>query len=294
MKEIVILSGKGGTGKTTILASFAALAENSVIADCDVDAPNLHILLSPEVSEKGDFSASQKAVIIGDQCINCEECIEYCRFNAITNVGTELMAKVTIDPLSCEGCGICVRICPHSAIYMKEHKSGTWYLSETRFGPMVHALLDPGEENSGKLVALVKQKSKMIAKDEEIDLILVDGPPGIGCPVISSLSGANIVVLVAEPSKSCISDFKRIVDLTRTFHVKPVVIINKCDLSPLISSELETEIAQMGIDIVGQIPFDESVVKSMSKGKSVVENGKSMAAEAIMSAWNELLRYISL
>lgn len=288
MKEIVVLSGKGGTGKTTILAAFASLAGKSVIVDTDVDAPNLFMILSPEVIEEGDFSSSKKAVIDGDKCINCGDCIEYCRFDAIKSVGNEVLTNVAIDEYSCEGCGLCYRICPHSAISMVDHISGKWYISETRFGPMVHALLEPGDESSGKLVTLVKQYAGKIAKDREIDTILVDGPPGIGCPVIASIAGADLAVLIAEPSKSCISDLTRMIDLANSFNITPVVILNRYDLSYSISKKLEEKINSMGIRVIGRIPFDEGVFHSLSMRKTVIEDGDSRAGKAIEDSWNEL------
>ncbi|HDP97530.1 MAG TPA: (4Fe-4S)-binding protein [Euryarchaeota archaeon] len=288
MTEIVILSGKGGTGKTTVLAGFAALAGKSVIVDCDVDAPNLSILLSPKLVEKGSFSASKKARIDHSLCDGCDSCSEQCRFDAISRIDTSAGAKSVIDQFRCEGCGLCVHICPNSAIELNDHVCGEWFISETKFGPLVHALLEPGDENSGKLVAKIKNIAKQLSSELKLDSILVDGPPGIGCPAISSLANADIVVLVAEPSKSSCGDLLRIINLVKSFHIEPHIILNRYDLSDVISDEMEKRLRKMGIPILGRIPFDEDVYRSLSEGKSIVEYGNSPSSIVLRDIWKHL------
>ena len=223
MKQIVILSGKGGTGKTTVAASFAALSKNAVFADCDVDASNLHLLLNPEIIETIDFKGLELATIDSEKCIRCELCVENCRFDAIKDF--------SIDPVHCEGCGVCEFVCPNDAIIMVERVCGHAYISNTRFGPMSHARLDPGMENSGKLVSLVRRNAKRLAENGGQDLILVDGPPGIGCPAIASLAEIDYGLLVIEPTLSGIHDLKRALLLLEHFSVEPLVCINKYDLN---------------------------------------------------------------
>jgi len=212
MKEVVILSGKGGTGKTSIVGSFAAIAKNKVMADCDVDAADLHLLLAPSVKEEKEFRSGQVAVIDEEKCTQCGLCQDVCRFDAITDF--------EVDPISCEGCGFCSHICPVEAISMKESLSGFWFTSNTKYGPLVHARLGIAQENSGKLVALVRQRAKEIAESDGLDYIISDGPPGIGCPVISSLSGANLALLVTEPTLSGIHDLERVLGVCHHFGIR--------------------------------------------------------------------------
>ena len=289
MTEIVVLSGKGGTGKTTLLASYAALAKNVVLADCDVDAPNLHLLLKPQVREKGAFVGSKIAHLSGALCKNCGECVPVCRFNAIKAIGNQHLKKIAIDEGLCEGCGVCSRVCKYNAITMEDRVVGGWFVSDTRFGTMVHALLEPGAENSGKLVAFVKQKAKLEAKRLGRSIILVDGPPGIGCPVISVLSGADLAVLVAEPTQSGSSDFGRIAELARGFAVPAVLIINRYDLNESMTETIELQAKEAGIVPLGRIPHDEAVVNAMADGKTVMESGDGKAARAIEQTWEAVL-----
>jgi len=289
LTEIVVLSGKGGTGKTTLLASYAALAKNVVLADCDVDAPNLHLLLKPQVREKGAFVGSKIAHLSGALCKNCGECVPVCRFNAIKAIGNQHLKKIAIDEGLCEGCGVCSRVCKYNAITMEDRVVGEWFVSDTRFGTMVHALLEPGAENSGKLVAFVKQKAKLEAKRLGRSIILVDGPPGIGCPVISVLSGADLAVLVAEPTQSGSSDFGRIAELARGFAVPAVLIINRYDLNESMTETIELQAKEAGIVPLGRIPHDEAVVNAMADGKTVMESGDGKAARAIEQTWEAVL-----
>ena len=222
-KEITILSGKGGTGKTSVTASLAVLAKNAVFTDCDVDAPDLHMLLKPKILETQEFKASRVAVIDADVCVQCRKCEEHCRFGAITDQ--------VIDPIMCEGCGVCVYVCPLAAIKLEKRVSGQAFISKTKYGLMSHALLNPGEENSGKLVSLVRKNAKKIAEREKCNLIINDGPPGIGCPVIASVGGVDVGVIVVEPTLSGIHDMKRALNLLEHFKIPSLVCINKYDLN---------------------------------------------------------------
>jgi MinD superfamily P-loop ATPase len=288
LREIVILSGKGGTGKTVLLASFASLASDAVVADCDVDAPNLHLLLRPEVKDRGRFSSSKVAVIDGSKCNNCQECMKACRFEAMTLVGNGSIKKVSIDTDSCEGCGVCMRVCPSQAIRLAERESGEWFVSSTRFGPMVHALLAPGGENSGKLVALVKQKAKVIANQGGSELLLVDGPPGLSCPAISAAAGASLIVLVAEPTVSGASDFKRIADLCNQMKAEAVLVINRYDINSEKADAIEREAVIRGIKCVGRVPYDDAVPMAMASGKTLLEWQSGPATLAIVDCWKTI------
>lgn len=288
MKEIVVLSGKGGTGKTGVLASFASLAKNPVIADCDVDAPNLHLLLNPTVKERGKFSSQKIAIIDGRLCNSCKECVSACRFEALSVIGNHGVQKVALDADACEGCGVCMRICPSGAIKLQEQDSGEWFVSETRFGPMVHALLAPGGENSGKLVALVKQKAKVIANQAGANTVLVDGPPGLSCPAISAAGGADIVVLVAEPTVSGQSDFARIADLCSQMKAKAALVVNRWNINSRLAESIEKEAALRGIQTLGRIPYDEIVPSLLASGKTPIESKEGKARAAIVDVWTRL------
>jgi len=278
MRQMTILSGKGGTGKTTVTASFAALSENAVFADCDVDASNLHLLLRPEVKETIEFRGLKLAVIDPDRCTRCGLCEERCRFDAIH--GFE------VDPVRCEGCGVCVEVCPVGAVDFVERVCGHAYISETKYGPMSHARLKPGMENSGKLVTLVRQNAKMLAEDGGHDLVLVDGPPGIGCPVIASLADIDKGLVVVEPTLSGIHDLKRALGLLDHFKVEPLVCINKYDLNHENAKDIEVFCAEKGIEVVGLVPFDPEVTRAMVAGLPVVERApKSPASIAIKDTW---------
>lgn len=273
MKEIVVLSGKGGTGKTTVTASLAALVKNAVLTDCDVDAADLHLLLKPEIKETFEFQGSQKARINENSCDRCGRCEEVCRFDAIKNFN--------INHIFCEGCRVCYNICPRKAIDMVDTLSGHWYISNTKYGPMVHAKLGIGEENSGKLVSLVKKAAREIAERERYKYIITDGPPGIGCPVISSLSGADVALIVTEPTAAGLHDLARVLKLAENFRVIVKVVINKFDLDEEKSKEIEQYCIDKGIEVIGKIPFDEEVVKAISKGVPPVEYSSGPAAEAL-------------
>ena len=281
MKEVTVISGKGGTGKTSITASFAFLAKNRVLADCDVDAANLHILAQPEVIHQEDFFGGKKAVIDHDKCSNCGTCLENCRYSSIS-------ANFVVDHTACEGCALCYYICPESAIRMEETLNGKWFISNTRFGPMVHANLIPGEENSGKLVALVRNQAKLIAEERNMDIIIVDGAPGVGCPVISSITGVDHVVLVTEPTMSGLHDMKRAAELVRSFNIPSSLVINKWDLHPGMTFEIEEFAKSENIKLAGKIPYDRTVTDSMVKRRTVIEEGSCPASDAIIEVWEHL------
>jgi len=280
MKEVVILSGKGGTGKTTVVGSLAALGERKVLADCDVDAADLHLLLSPSVKQKSEFWSGQVAYIDEDRCTECGLCQELCRFDAIKDF--------RVDPVSCEGCGFCSHICPAEAITMKENMSGHWFISDTRYGPLVHARLGIAQENSGKLVAAVRQQAKQIAEDEGKALIISDGPPGIGCPVISSLSGASLALLVTEPTLSGRHDLERVLGVCQHFGVPALVCINKYDLNEENARQIESQCLSQGIKIAGMIPFDNVVTESIVQGVPVVEYSNGRVTREIERMWHAL------
>jgi MinD superfamily P-loop ATPase len=277
MREIAVLSGKGGTGKTVVAASLAALADNKVICDCDVDAANLHLVLQPTVRETHEFWGQKVAVIDQQACTSCGLCLDACRFGAIH--------EFQVDPLSCEGCGFCLHICPEQAVTMADRLAGHWYVSDTRYGPLVHARLEAGEENSGKLVTAVRQKARLIAKDEGSAYILSDGPPGIGCPVISSLSGASLALIISEPSLSAIHDLERVLAVCRHFRVVALVCINKYDLDEGNSRHIEDHCRRAGIDVGVRIPFDTVVSDAITQGVPVVEFSDGVVSRQMEELW---------
>lgn len=288
MKELVIISGKGGTGKTSLTASFAVLAGRSVIADCDVDAADLHLVLSPRILERHEFRSGHEAVILQADCIGCGVCHKWCRFDAVTMAkNAEGETVFTIDPVSCEGCGVCVRFCPVQVIDFRERICGEWLISETSRGTMVHARLGVAAENSGKLVATVRREASRIAEEQGNDLILVDGPPGIGCPVIASLSGASRVLVVTEPTVSGEHDLERVLSLARHFSVPASVCVNKWDLNPQMTQRIEESARQAGAAVAGRIRYDRSVTLAQMEGRAVVELEAPCAAD-IRQVWNNL------
>jgi MinD superfamily P-loop ATPase len=290
LKEIVVLSGKGGTGKTVLLASFASIASRATIADCDVDAPNLHLLLTPKARERGKFKSRKVAVIDGRLCDSCKKCVDVCRFDALSIVGSKRVQKVAVDQDACEGCGLCVRVCDSRAVRLEEQETGEWFVSETRFGHMVHALLAPGGENSGKLVAFVKYKAKTLAKEIGSELVLVDGPPGLSCPAISAAAGADLVVLVAEPTVSGLSDFSRIAELCSHMKSKAALVVNRWDINPRIAESIETEAARWGIRSLGRIPYDDNIPVLLASCNVPTEAGDGGEAKAaIVDIWNRLM-----
>jgi len=303
MKQILIISGKGGTGKTIITGAFAALAGNptrggslpagrrgayggKVMADCDVDAADLHLLLKPEVKERHEFKSGKSAVIDKRLCTGCGKCVDICRFRAISE-------DFIVDPVSCEGCAFCSHICPVGAIKMEENIAGEWFISDTRFGPLVHAKLGIAEENSGKLVALVRKKAKEIAEKNKVDWVIIDGAPGIGCPVIASLSGIDCAIVVTEPTISGLHDADRVIRVARYFKVLTKLIINKHDLNSDMTKEIEKYCSDNNVHVLGRIGFDRSVVDAMVNAKTVVEYDDCTAKKEISDIWNRVKKELS-
>jgi len=277
MKEVVVLSGKGGTGKTSIVGSFAAIAKNKVLADCDVDAADLHLLLQPTIQDEREFWSGQVAVIDQEKCTRCGLCQELCRFKAIDDF--------RVDPVSCEGCGFCSHICPVEAVTMTENLAGKLSISDTKYGPLVHARLGIAQENSGKLVATVRQQAREMAKKLELDYIITDGPPGIGCPVISSLSGADLALLVTEPTLSGIHDLERVLGVCRHFGVQPLVCINKYDINEGNTHQIEDYCLSQEVEVATRIPFDNIVTEAIAHGLPVVEYAQNGVSHQIEALW---------
>lgn len=286
MQEITILSGKGGTGKTSITAALASLAKNAVFCDNDVDAADLHLILQPKILEEHEFDSGWVAQIDKNNCIDCNICVEHCRFDAIKR-GSD--GRLEINPFSCEGCRLCERVCPVDAISSTLNKDNSWYVSETRFGKMTHARMGPGQENSGKLVTTVRNKAKAIAKENQADFVINDGPPGIGCPVISSVTGTGKVLLVIEPSVSGLHDAGRLIELVKGFNIPQFAIINKFDINLEMSIKIEAFLNSERIPLLGKIPFDTDMVLAMIEKKSIVEYApESVVAKQIGEVWHKL------
>lgn len=267
---MTVISGKGGTGKTTLTAAFASLSANCVVADCDVDAPDLHLLLGPKIKQAYLFTGGKSGQINELLCIKCGICLEQCQFEAVT-------ADFRIETLYCEGCGLCASLCPAQAIELMEKASGEWYISQTRVGSMVHARLGPGEDNSGKLVAKVRETACQVAEAGESELILIDGPPGIGCPAIAAITGADYALIVTEPTMSGLHDLKRAVELIRHFGVKTGVCVNKFDLNQEMTEKIKDYLRMENLDFLGRIPFDPAVTTAMVKGQTINEHGEGPA-----------------
>lgn len=286
MKEVVVISGKGGTGKTSLTASFACLeGQDVVLADCDVDAADMHLLMQPDFGRREDFYSGELAVINQDECIGCGKCAEICRFDAIS----EIDGTYVVDPLECEGCGYCARVCESHAIRNEKLKAGEWFLSGIKTGSqMVHARLGIGADNSGKLVAKVKQEARKVGKSNGYGLILIDGPPGIGCPVISSLSGADFAVLVTEPTISGWHDLKRVYELVKKFNIRAGCIINKSDLNVHTTEQIEGFLETEDILHISSIPYDEVFTESMTFGQAVIEFTNHAISGMIRDSWDKI------
>lgn len=288
MKELVIISGKGGTGKTSLCASFAILSGRCVVADCDVDAADLHLILSPKVQRHESFTGGRRARIKAGHCIACGKCEELCRFDAIFFDGPgngRVDRTFRVDPPACEGCGVCAWFCAEKAIECAPVISGEWFVSEARCGPMVHARLGIAESNSGKLVSLLRQQARQLAEQKGIELILVDGSPGIGCPVIASLTGAGLVLVVTEPTPSGEHDLKRVVELVRHFGIALAVCVNKWDVNPGMSERIEAYCRSESIPVAGRIRYDRAFTHAQVQGRTVVEAAEDGVAEDIRSLW---------
>jgi len=289
VKELVIISGKGGTGKTSITAGFASLARNAVLADCDVDAADLHLVLDPHPVKKTVFISGHEAGIMPDKCSDCGLCRTLCRFDAIT---MDSEGRHAINPFACEGCGVCVRFCPEQAIAFPERECGEWFISDTRNGTMVHARLGIAAENSGKLVSLVRKEARRIAEEQNAELILVDGPPGIGCPVIASITGADCIAAVTEPTLSGKHDLERLMTLARHFKIPVKVIVNKWDINQRLTAEIEKGAVASNAAVIGRVSYDRNITAAQIAGKSIIEFGPSTAADEIRKIWEKLCRMI--
>jgi MinD superfamily P-loop ATPase len=294
MKQLVILSGKGGTGKTSLAAAFAHLAYDSrspiqaVLVDADVDAANLELVLCPERLETNDFIGGSMAIIDTKRCQGCGVCEQVCRFDAIIP-SPSAQSAYEVDPIACDGCAACVYQCPEEAIHMEPQTAGRWYRSESRYGPLFHADLFPAQENSGKLVTLVKQNARLCALDKNIPVLIVDGPPGIGCPVIAAAAGADLAVIVTEPTVSGAHDLKRILQTTTHFRIPALVVINKSDIYLEGAAQIEAVCAELGVEVIGQIPFDPTVTKAMLNGEPVTAyRGAALASQALAAIWHSI------
>ena len=281
MKQLTIISGKGGTGKTSITAAFASITKNAVLADCDVDAADLHLILKPNINKISGFHGLEIADINKDLCIDCKKCYEYCKFDAIDE-------KINLAKERCEGCGVCQLVCPVDAITMKERDSGFSYISETRFGPMAHAMLKTAEEASGKLVTVVRENAKTLAKEKNKEIIIIDGPPGIGCPVISSITGVDLVLIVTEPTLSAIHDLERIIDVAKHFKIPAVICINKCDINNENTEKIENYCKTNNIDIVGKLSYDTIITDAMIHEQSVIEYSDGKLSNKIVDMWDKI------
>jgi len=272
MKQIVILSGKGGTGKTTVAAALAHLASQEVpvvFADADVDAANLELVLDPTVQERHDFASGKLAAVDAELCTGCDICAQVCRYDAIAPAGEPGRSAYAVDAIACEGCAACFYQCPAGAIRLKVPVAGQWFRSDTRFGPLFHAHLFAGQENSGKLVTLVKQQGRLRALDEGREYLIVDGPPGIGCPVISASAGADLALLVVEPTVSGVHDLERVLGTTNHFGIPALAVINKVDVNPRRADEIAAFCQAQGIEVAGRIPYDDVVTEAMVQGLPV-------------------------
>ena len=281
---ISVASGKGGTGKTSLIAAFASLAESKVLCDGDVDAADLHLIMHPEITQRHDFVSGQTASIDQSKCTQCGLCRELCRWEAIN-------ADFAVDPIGCEGCGVCYYLCPDAAINFPLNTCGEWFISETRFGLLAHARLGIAEENSGKLVTLIRQEGKKIAEEQNLDLLLTDGPPGVGCPVIASLGGATAVLIVTEPTLSGRHDMERVAELAAFFKVPAMICINKFDFNPAEGQAIEAFAEEKDISVVGRVPFDPTFTRAMIDGKNIVEfDSTSEGGRAGTAIWENLIQ----
>jgi len=293
VKELVVISGKGGTGKTSLTAAFAALVPNAVLADADVDAADLHLLLAPEGRRREEFRSGHAAAIRAADCVGCGRCAALCRFEAVVPASRpgDGARTFAVDPGACEGCGVCIWNCPVRAIDFPEQVCGDWFVSVTRFGPLVHARLHPGAENSGKLVSLVREQARATAKQERRDLVIVDGPPGTGCPVIAALTNATGVLIVTEPTVSGAHDLARVLELANHFKIPAAVCINKWDLNPEQADGIEAAARTAGATPVGRVRYDRAATAAQRRGLTVVEAGPDSLADEIRAVWNSWMNF---
>jgi len=281
VKQLTVISGKGGTGKTSVTAAFASLADNAVFADCDVDAADLHLILKPKIKKTMGFHGLKIPSINKEKCIECKKCYHHCKFDAIDE-------KINLIKDRCEGCGVCEYVCPVNAITMVDRDSGLVYISETRFGPMSHAMLKTAEEASGKLVTVVRENAKKLAEEYKRNLIIIDGPPGIGCPVISSIAGVDLVLIVTEPTLSAIHDLGRILDVAHHFEMPAVVCINKYDINKGNTEKIEHYCRDNNIYVVGKLPYNTIVTDAMIHEKTVVEYSKGDFTDMVTDLWDKI------
>jgi len=285
MGQLTIISGKGGTGKTTLTAAFASLADGKVLADCDVDAADLHLILNPTIKRRESFSGGRSPVVDAEKCTKCGICTEVCRFDAIEDGGVDLIA--------CDHCGLCVYACPEHAITMEEDFNGEWYVSETDYGPMVHARLGIGEENSGKLVTVVRKEASEIAKERDLKLVIIDGPPGIGCPVISSIAGVDLVLVVVEPTLSGIHDMERILNLANHFRIPALACINKYDINLANTKRIRDYCERNEVEMVGMIPFDAKVIDALVQRRSIIEYPCGAVTREVDKIWEKISNHLN-
>jgi len=296
VRELVVVSGKGGTGKTSVVASFAALAQRAVLADGDVEASDLHLVLAPRVQRREDFTGGRRAKIDPAECLACGVCAKLCRFESLTFDGPghgNVARTYRVDDIGCEGCGVCAEFCPAGAISMVESVGGEWFVSETRHGPMVHARLAAGHGNSGKLVIIVRDQARRIAGETGRSLIVVDGPPGIGCPVIASITGASLALVVTEPTPSGAHDLLRVLKLAKHFDLPAAVCVNKWDLNPAMTGQIEREAAEAGAAVAGRIGYSPAFNEAQRQSRAVVENGDTQTAREIRQVWANVQRLLS-
>ena len=282
MRELTIISGKGGTGKTSLVSAFASISENKILCDADVDAADLHLIMAPDVKERHDFQSGHTAIIDSEKCTQCGICKDLCLFDAISE-------DFVVDPTACEGCGVCHHFCPENAVNFPLNTCGQWFISGTRFGPMVHAALGIAQENSGKLVTLVRQEARKLAENRGLPLLITDGPPGIGCPVIASIGGASAVLIVTEPTVSGIHDMQRVVELAAHFKVPVMVSVNKYDLNSEMTKNIEAYTQKHKISLAGNIPFDTVFTKAMVQGLTIFEyDAAAEAGQAVKAVWENI------
>ena len=296
VKELAVISGKGGTGKTSIVASFAALSRNSVLADCDVDAADLHLVLEPRVLRRNEFAGGNRARIKAGHCTACGKCEELCRFDAIffDGPGSGVVEKTfRVDPVICEGCGVCAWFCAEDAVEFGPVVNGEWFVSETRCGPMVHARLGIGQENSGKLVSTVRTSAKRVAEERGLDLVIIDGSPGIGCPVIASVTGATLALAVTEPTLSGLHDLERVAELTRHFGIPTLVCVNKWDLNQQVCERIEERANEMGLALAGRVRYDRAVTEAQIRGSAVIEYAQNGCSADLRAVWSTVEAHLN-